>query len=360
LQENKEKTVKYSLKKGVEPTKPFSSTPVLVGNLYYQANAENPYTVCVSKTTEHLTHVEIPESIIFDGYAYDVTSIGESAFEERAIYGNTDENILESITIPNSVTRIGKKAFYGCGKLVAIDIPNSVTTVEPEAFCYSGLSSVKFPEGLTRISSKMFCGCEFTSLEIPNGVEYIDDEAFHFCEKLYSVTIPESVKWIGEDAFSLCDSLRTIVWNARHCNIPREGEGFVYRSPIAGLGCESITSISFGDSVEYIPQNVCKDVSGLTSVTIGKNVKEIGDDAFQDCDAIKSVVIPASVSSVGYYAFGSYRGALRSVTLLGETKINGLSFKGRKKITVYVPADLIKRYRKKNYSHEYRFKKIKE
>lgn len=361
LQENKEKTVKYSLKKGVEPTKPFSSTPVLVGNLYYQANAENPYTVCVSKTTEHLTHVEIPESIIFDGYAYDVTSIGESAFEERDIYGNTDENILESITIPNSVTRIGKKAFYGCGKLVAIDIPNSVTTIEPEAFCYSGLSSVKFPEGLTRISSKMFCGCEFTSLEIPNGVEYIDDEAFHFCEKLYSVTIPESVKWIGEDAFSLCYGLRTIVWNARHCNISREGEMFVYDSPI-GLSSpwpgRNITSIAFGDSVEYIPQDVCKDASELTSVTIGKNVKEIGDDAFQDCDAIKSVVIPASVSSVGYNAFGSYDAALRSVTLLGETKIHG-AFEGRKKITVYVPADLIKRYRR-NYSYEYRFKKIKE
>ena len=362
LQENKEKTVKYSLKKGVEPTKPFSSTPVLVGNLYYQANAENPYTVCVSKTTEHLTHVEIPESIIFDGYAYDVTSIGESAFEEKARI-NTDENILESITIPNSVTRIGKKAFYGCKKLVAIDIPNSVTTIGPEAFCYSGLSSVKFPEGLTRISSKMFFGCDFTSLEIPNGVEYIDDEAFMYCKKLYSVTIPESVKWIGEDAFRHCDGLKTVVWNARHCNIPREGERFVDESPI-GLSSpwswgKTITSIAFGDSVEYIPQNVCKDVSGLTSVTIGKNVKEIGDDAFQDCDAIKSVVIPASVSSVGYYAFGSYRGALRSVTLLGETEINGLSFKGRKKITVYVPADLIKRYRKKNYSHEYRFKKIK-
>ena len=360
LQENKEKTVKYSLKKGVEPTKPFSSTPVLVGNLYYQANAENPYTVCVSKTTEHLTHVEIPESIIFDGYAYDVTSIGESAFEERAIYGNTDENILESITIPNSVTRIGKKAFYGCGKLVAIDIPNSVTTIEPEAFSSSGLSSVKFPEGLTRISFRMFFACGFTSLEIPNGVEYIDDEAFAFCEQLYSVTIPESVKWIGEDAFKLCDGLKTVVWNARNCNIP---EVVGYGTPIGLDGVDPrrcITSISFGDSVEYIPQNVCKNVSGLTSVTIGKNVKEIGDDAFQYCDAIKSVVIPASVSSVGSYAFGSYRGALRSVTLLGETRIWSSSFNGRKKITVYVPADLIKRYRKKNYSHEYRFKKIKE
>ena len=202
----------------------------------------------------------------------------------------------------------------------------------------------------------MFFACGFTSLEIPNGVEYIDDEAFAFCEQLYSVTIPESVKWIGEDAFKLCDGLKTVVWNARNCNIPEA----------VAIGLDGvdprrcITSISFGDSVEYIPQGVCTYASGLTSVTIGKNVKKIGKDAFWGCDAIESVVIPASVSSVGFHAFGSYRGALRSVTLLGETEINCFAFKGRKKITVYVPADLIKRYRKKNYSHEYRFKKIKE
>jgi hypothetical protein len=357
LQENKEQTVIYGLKMGVKPTRAFPATPVLVGNLYYQANIENPFTVCVIKTLVPMMHVEIPESIIFDGYAYDVTSIGESAFEEKARI-NTDENILESITIPNSVTRIGKKAFYGCGKLVAIDIPNSVTTIEPEAFCYSGLSSVKFPEGLTRISSKMFCGCEFTSLEIPNGVEYIDDEAFHFCEKLYSVTIPESVKWIGEDAFSLCYGLKTVVWNARNCNIP---EAVGYGSPIGLDGVDPrrcITSISFGDSVEYIPAEVCRDAIGLVSVTIGKNVKEIGKYAFEGCDAIESVVIPATVSSVGYGAFGSYDAALRSVTLLGETKING-AFKGKKKITVYVPAGMKKRYRSKDYSHEYNFKETK-
>ncbi|MBO7141029.1 MAG: leucine-rich repeat protein [Prevotella sp.] len=50
--------------------------------------------------------VNIPPSVTYDGVDYDVASIGQYAF----FYCSG----LTSITIPNSVTSIGKSAFWEC------------------------------------------------------------------------------------------------------------------------------------------------------------------------------------------------------------------------------------------------------
>ncbi|MEI6753657.1 MAG: leucine-rich repeat domain-containing protein [Paludibacter sp.] len=50
---------------------------------------------------------------------------------------------LTSITIPNTVTSIGKAAFAVCSALTSITIPNSVTSIGQEAFAYcNGLTSI--------------------------------------------------------------------------------------------------------------------------------------------------------------------------------------------------------------------------
>jgi hypothetical protein len=52
---------------------------------------------------------------------------------------------LASINIPNSVTSIGKEAFYKCYSLVSLRIPNSVTSIVNYAFqnCH-GLVKLRF------------------------------------------------------------------------------------------------------------------------------------------------------------------------------------------------------------------------
>ena len=87
-----------------------------------------------------------------------------------------DFGSLTSITIPNSVTSIGRGAFFGCVSLTGITIPNSVTSIGERAF--QSCSSL-------------------TSIKIPNSVTSIDDVAFGNCEKLTDIIIPDSVKTIG-------------------------------------------------------------------------------------------------------------------------------------------------------------------
>jgi hypothetical protein len=111
-----------------------------------------------------------------------VTSIGEKAFFEK--------NII-SVTMPNSVTRIGRAAFASCTSLANVTIPSSVTSIGMEAFAYCR---------------------SLASISIPNGVTSIGDSAFSGCSSLASVTIPSSVTSIGDSAFYLCTSLTSVTF----------------------------------------------------------------------------------------------------------------------------------------------------
>ena len=61
--------------------------------------------------------VIIPESVIYNGNTYCVTSIGDYAFHGCSF--------LPSIDIPNSVTSIDVSAFHGCDGLTSIIVEES-------------------------------------------------------------------------------------------------------------------------------------------------------------------------------------------------------------------------------------------
>ena len=60
-----------------------------------------------------------------------VTSIGEAAFEG-------DNNLLTSVTIPNSVTSIGSAAFYGCTGLLEIYFQGNSPNPTNDSSVFSG------------------------------------------------------------------------------------------------------------------------------------------------------------------------------------------------------------------------------
>ncbi len=111
------------------------------------------------------------------------------------ILSKTNELIVgcQKTVIPNTVTSIGKEAFYHCEGLTSINIPNSVTSIGDGAFqMCDNLTSINIPNSVTSIGRDAFNHCvSLTSINIPNSVTSIGNEAFHMCFKLTSIDIAE-------------------------------------------------------------------------------------------------------------------------------------------------------------------------
>ena len=228
-----------------------------------------------------LTAVEIPNSVIYIGVGafegcsglirVDITDLeawcnidfyynSNPLCYAHHLYLNGSE--VTNLIIPNSVTSIGRLAFYGCSGLTAVEIPNSVTTIGSSAFSgCSGLTAVEIPNSVTEIDNYAFSGCSgLTSVEIPNSVTEIGEYAFSGCSGLTAVEIPNSVTTIGEYAFS---------------------------------GCSGLTAVEIPNSVTKIDYYAFSGCSGLTAVSIGNGVYSIRKDAFAGCDNLEMVVYNA-------------------------------------------------------------------
>ena len=190
-------------------------------NGLYLGNENNPFVVLIKTKSNDLSDFKINDRTKFiETKAFyncsgitsitipdSVTSIGRCAFQ----YCGS----LTSITIPDSVTSIGDCAFYGCSSLTSITIPDSVTSIESQTFynCFN-LTSITIPDSVTSIGSQAFYNCfKLTSITIPEGITIIESWTFNGCSSLTSITIPDSVTSIGDHAFYNCSSLTSVTFN---------------------------------------------------------------------------------------------------------------------------------------------------
>ena len=100
---------------------------------------------------------------------------------------------LETVVLPNTITKIPGSTFHGCSSLKKIDIPNTITEIGAAAFAQcTSLKEVRLSNKLEEISAELFSGC--TALEdivIPSKVTLIGARAFADCTNLRSITIPK-------------------------------------------------------------------------------------------------------------------------------------------------------------------------
>ena len=211
--------------------------------------------------------------------------------------------ILESVSLPSTLKRIGDSAFEYCYALREIVIPDAVTEIGYGAFrACKGLNHVVLPENLKSIGGTAFSSCEsLDGVVIPYGVETVGNMAFESCISLTNLELPDSVTSLGhsifegctelrgarlpdgileimEDMFYLCHSLRSIV-------VP---EGVMSIGERAFYGCNSLTSIEFPNTLQELKNNVFeavkfhKDGSEFTGIT--SNVDKLRGRTFVgDC-----------------------------------------------------------------------------
>ena len=109
------------------------------------------------------------------------------------------------------MTAIGPFVCFGCENLTSVTIPNSVTSIGKQGFQYSNLTSLTIPNSLSRIEEGFCNGClSLETLTLGDNLKHIGKWAFLHCESLKSVTIPYGVTFIGVAAFAGCTNLGSV------------------------------------------------------------------------------------------------------------------------------------------------------
>ena len=204
--------------------------------------------------------IVIPSTISYNDVEYTVTAIGDDAF-----YTSGSSVLMASITIPSTVTSIGKNAFWNCTALTTITIPSSVSTIGELAFngC-TGLTSLTIEEGVTTIGTGAFSGCYYiSSIAIPSSVTTIG---------YYPFADPETITVAsGNTVYDSRDNCNAIIETATNTLIAGS-QNTVIPSSVTTIG-------------KYAFYN-----SSLVSLTLPSSITSIASVAFNGCYRLESIV----------------------------------------------------------------------
>ena len=275
-----------------------------------------------------------------------VTHIADEAFY--------DCDTLISVSIPSSITHIGKKAFAASSFLSEITLGNGLVSIGDEAFyACASITSITIPNKVQTISSGAFRSCsELEKVSIGSSVTTIKDNAFADCAKLESIILPTNVLNIGNGAFnntviyydgsdlqwsnvytggsslkstvvmyrsdskpdseSACDYWHYVSGTPtayyqptpdKYFTFTKNSDGTYTVSPSSAALPSEIILPSHHNSVPVTSVSSFKNCTNIKKIVIPDSVKTITDSAFKGCTGLTNVVIGNNVTSISNYAF---------------------------------------------------------
>lgn len=271
---------------------------VIADGITYRID-ENDAMVAAAEAT--LTEANIPSSVEFEGNQYPVIKINDEVFS-----GNTN---LTSVTLPESLTTLGDRAFYTC-RFKTLTLPSTITKIDDGVFSHNN--------NLRTITCNAV-----TPPMLGNNVFY------------YSATSSVKVPLQSIAAYRQADGWKNI------------SEYYVYEVISDGV------TYRIDDIGAYV-RAVDKTVS---EVSLAENVAfegaqyplyKIADNAFAGNGSITLVTVPATVETIGSNAFD---GVTYPIIKIKATTPPVLASK-LPMLSAIVPPESVKAYKAANYWKE--------
>lgn len=200
---------------------------------------------------------------------------------------------LISISLPNTITAIGDRAFEGCSKLTSMDLSKTkTTTIGTSAFASCGnLGTIILPTTLTIIGTSAFK--DDTNLRSVQNLEktivsIINKNAFLECKNLSSVKLPQTLSTLGESAFEGCSNLTAVSGFENTAVKILEARTFA--------NCSSLSTLSLARGLTEIKNEAligCSILRNLDTLSTTK-VTKIGVGALKDTAGLTSISLPTS------------------------------------------------------------------
>ena len=340
----------------------FSTTaPVPAADLTYEITEDG---VIITGYTGGEVVVAIPDSI----EDKPVTAIAANAFKDM---GN-----LKALSIPASVTSIGKSALAGCKSLTSLktpvytcedapyfgalfgaashetnggSVPVSLSTLVitgdetvPDYTFYAcrGLEAVALPETLTEIGAFAFYGCEALTYitTADTALTTVGDRAFSGCIALLDLTLPATVTYMGVGMLEGCGKLESLTipfvgsYTADYPLTEKDESpessaylgylfGAAHYTFSAGYIPASLITVTLTEGCTAIPANAFFECASIREVVIPEGVTEISRRAFYGCEKLSAVTLPDSVNTIGDDAF---HGCIRLQSFTGGAGLTEL------------------------------------
>ena len=247
------------------------------------------------------------------GSVTELTAEDLSGITEICDYAFAGYKNLKSVTIPDSVKRIGAAAFKDCINLESIIIPDSVIHIGKEAFTNTALykNPHNWINGSLYIDRCLISGnIGMNTLQVESGTRLIAESAIPNTSNYYQcplkeIYLPDSVKslsdnimeqYLSDVTISLADTIEVI------------GE--------CALSAASVTLRSTTETPYYVIDNgvlftadrsqLVRYVSANARYTIPDGVTSIAGGAFKEASNLE-LTLPATLKYIGKYSFAACR-----------------------------------------------------
>ena len=253
--------------------------------------------------------------------------------------------LLQTVILPENISRIDEEAFADCKYMNVMDIPFSVTAIGDRAF--SGctyLTKVSLHAGLKEIGEAAFENCSsLISFEIPGTVTSVGDSLLKGCTSLETLGIYSDTDDISATITEGCTSLRSITTSAvseKYTSVdgillsadkstliiyPAGRGAAKYTLPdtvttvdaYAFKGCD-LEEVNLKNA-EFIAMNAFEGASKLHTVS-AKNAVYLGYAAFKDCISLTDITFTGDLEEIGSLCFSGCI-ILKSVSVSQTTEI---------------------------------------
>lgn len=210
---------------------------------------------------------------------------------------------MDSISIPNSISFIGKDAFSGTyvdntsfeyGSYIGNEknpylvlssisggkIHENTKIILEDAFLYWRSSDLTIPKSVIFIGENALesnTKIQNVSLETGSLLKAIPDGLFFNCSRLESVDLPATIESIGKKSFENCTALKKFT-------LPKYTQTI---EEYAFAGCSNLVDISSSTTIKRIEKCAFTHCKQLRSFQIYKDVQYIGEFTFEFCDYLK-------------------------------------------------------------------------